>query len=171
MNSYDLSKLSILLLESNTAMRKLLVDVFNSFGVASVQSTADPEVAFDLFKTVPVDIVISEWSPNLDGLAFLKRLRTDPESPNPFVPVIICSAKTRIRDIREARDLGMTEYLTKPTSANHIYSRIVSLIEQERQFIKAGDFFGPDRRRHLGQSLEGKDRRRALSVVPSKGRA
>ncbi|MCH7936820.1 MAG: response regulator [Proteobacteria bacterium] len=145
-------------------MRRLLVDVFNSFGVASVQSTADPEVAFDLFKAVPVDIVMSDWSPDLDGLAFLRRLRTDPDSPNPFVPVIICSAKSKFRDVCKARDTGMTEYLTKPVSANHIYSRIVSLIEHDRHFIRVGNFFGPDRRRHLGDSPEGKDRRRASNA-------
>ena len=61
MNPYNLSKLSILLLETNFLMRKLLIDVFDSFGVASVQSTADPEIAFDLFKAVPVDIVMCDW--------------------------------------------------------------------------------------------------------------
>jgi len=164
MNPYDLSKLSILLLESNYLMRKLLIDVFVSFGVASVQSTADPEIAFDLFKAVPVDIIISDWSPDLDGMAFLKRLRTDPESPNPFVPVIICTAKSELRDVCEARDLGMTEYLTKPVSANHIYSRIVSLIEHDRKFIRVGDFFGPDRRRHGGDSPGEKERRRVFNA-------
>ncbi|NQU62610.1 MAG: response regulator [Rhodospirillales bacterium] len=164
MSPYDLSKLSILLLESSFLVRNLLIDVFDSLGVASVQSTADPEVAFDLFKAAPVDIVISDWSLDLDGMAFLRRLRTDPESPNPFVPVIICTAKSEMRDVCEARDMGMTEYLTKPVSANHIYSRIVSLIEHDRQFIKVGDFFGPDRRRHVGDPSEGKERRRAFSA-------
>jgi len=160
MNPYNLSKLSILLLERNFLMRKMLADVFDSFGVASVQSTGDPEAAFDLFKAVPVDIVMSDWSPDLDGMAFLKRLRTDPNSPNPFVPVIICSAKSEFRDVCEARDKGMTEYLTKPVSANHIYSRIVSLIEHNREFVRAVDFFGPDRRRQRGDSPDGNDRRR-----------
>ena len=145
-------------------MRKLLNDVFESFGVESMQSTADLEVAFDLFKAVPVDIVLSDWSPDLDGMAFLKRLRTDPESPDPFVPVIICTAKSELRDICEARDMGMTEYLTKPISANHIYSRIVSLIEHDRKFIRAGEFFGPDRRRQGGNSPEEKERRRVFNA-------
>ena len=164
MNPYNLSKLSILLLERNFLMRKMLADVFDSFGVASVQSTGDPEAAFDLFKAVPVDIVMSDWSPDLDGMAFLKRLRTDPNSPNPFVPVIICSAKSEFRDVCEARDKGMTEYLTKPVSASHIYSRIVSLIEHNREFVRAVDFFGPDRRRKRGDSPDGNDRRRASNA-------
>ena len=157
----NLSKYSFLVLEKNTLLCGVLIDVFNSFGVPTLLSTGDPEIAFDLFKAVPVDIVISDWSPDLDGMAFLKRLRTDPESPNPFIPVIICSAKSKYHDVCKARDLGMTEYLTKPVSASHIYSRIVSLIEHNRQFIRISDFFGPDRRRHLGDSPEGKDRRRA----------
>ena len=46
-----------------------------------------------------------------------------------------------------ARDSGVNEYLAKPVSARSIYSRICSLVENERPFIRCRDFFGPDRRR------------------------
>jgi len=142
----DLSKYSILVLEKRTSLCGVLVDAFGAFGVPTLLSTADPRVAFDRFKAVPVDIVMIEGSPDLDGMAFLERLRADPSSPNPFVPVIICTANTELRDVCEAWDLGMTEYMTKPVSANHIYSRIVSMVERNRQFIKVGNFFGQDGR-------------------------
>jgi len=130
----------------------VLMDVFCTFGVPTLLSTADPEVALDRVKAVPIDLVMVEGAPDPDSMAFLKRLRTDPESPNPFVPVIICTDNTALRDVYRARDMGrnmgITEYLTKPVSANHVYSRIVSLIDHDRQFIKAGSLFGRRRQHH-----------------------
>ena len=142
----NLSKYSILVLEKNTLLCNVLMDVFGAFGVPTLLSTADPEIALDRFKAVPIDIVLIEKAPDLDSTAFLNRLRTDLDSPNPFVPVIICTANTESRDVCEAPDLGMTEYLTTPVSANHLYSRIVSMFERDRQFIRVGDFYVPDHR-------------------------
>jgi hypothetical protein len=40
-----------------------------------------------------------------------------------------------------------------------IYSRICSLVENHRSFIRIAEFFGPDRRRHLDDRFSGKNRR------------
>lgn len=147
MQAYNLSNLTILVLEKHLLIRQLLTDVFEEFGVANELSTGDPEVAFDMFMTNPVDLVLSDWTPDLDGMAFLTRLRHDRVSPDSFVPVIICTAHTELHYVCEARDMGMTEFLAKPVSAKTIYSRICAVIENHRPFIRAGNFFGPDRRR------------------------
>ena len=63
---YDLTKLSILVLEKHLLIRKLLTEVFDEFGVATVFSTPVPEIAFDIFMTHPVDIVICDWTLDLD---------------------------------------------------------------------------------------------------------
>ncbi len=165
MQAYDLSKLSILVLEKHLLLRRLLTDVFREFGVPSIQSTADPAVAFQMFQSpmVATDIVLCDWAPDLDGMAFLDKLRKDPDSPNPFVPVIVCTANTELKNVCTARDRGMTEFLAKPVSAKLIYSRIVAVIEHNRPFIKVGGFFGLDRRRR-GADHGGEERRRRFSA-------
>jgi DNA-binding response OmpR family regulator len=77
----------------------------------------------------------------------LNKIRTDTDSGNPFVPVIMVTAHGEASRVIEARDAGMTEYLTKPISAKSLYRRIASIVESERPFIHISDFFGPDRRR------------------------
>ena len=106
MQAYDLSKLNILVLEKHLLIRRLLTDVFREFGVPSIQCTEDPEVAFEMFQspTVPTDLVLSDWTPDLDGMAFLERLRKHPDSPNSFVPVIVCTANTEYHHVCTARD-------------------------------------------------------------------
>ena len=96
-------------------------------------------------------------------MEFLSRVRQDLDSPNPFIPVVVCTANTELRHICIARDAGMTEYLAKPVSAHTIYSRICSLVENHRSFIRIAEFFGPDRRRHLDDRFSGKNRRQRLN--------
>jgi len=160
MRSYDITQLNLLVLEKHVLVRQLLTDVFREFGVATTMSTSDPDKAFRMFQKFPADIVITDWTYDLDGLAFIKRLRRDDDTPNPFVPVVVISANTTVRDLSTARDMGMTAYLTKPITAKFLYSRVVSIIEDSRTYIRNADFFGPDRRRRDPTEFMGLDRRR-----------
>ena len=162
MQAYDLTQLSILVLEKHLLIRKLLTDVFSEFGVPTVQSTADPRIAWDMFRQSPTDIILSDWTEGLDGMAFLTKIRQDEDTPDPFVPVVVCAANTEYRHVCIARDKGMTEFLAKPVSARTIYSRICALVENHRSFIRIAGFFGPDRRRHLDDEHAGANRRKRL---------
>ncbi len=160
MQSYDLTKLSILVLEKHLLVRRLLTEVFSEFGVPTVHSTHDPELAWDIFRQFPVDLILSDWTVDLDGMGFLNRIRLDPDSTDPYIPVVVCTANTEFRHVCIARDTGMTEFLAKPVSAKSIYNRICSVVENIRPFIRIGEFFGPDRRRHREGPFEGDNRRR-----------
>ncbi len=160
MQSYNLNKLSILVLEKHLLIRNLLTEVFREFGVSTVLNTQDTGVAWEMFQQFPVDLILSDWAEGLNGMAFLRRVRQDPESKNPFVPVIVCTANTEYRHVCCARDTGMTDFLAKPVSAKTIYSRICASIENHRPFVRVADFFGPDRRRHADALFGGVDRRK-----------
>lgn len=148
MQNYDISKLNILVLEKHALVRKLLTEVFTEFGVPNVQNTGDVQTAWDIFRDYPTDIILSDWTYGLDGMAFLRQVRRSKDTPNPFIPIIVVTANTEIHHVCEARDTGMTEFLAKPVSARLLYTRIVSILEYNRPFVRASQFFGPDRRRH-----------------------
>ncbi len=162
MQAYDLTQISILVLEKHLLIRRLLTDVFSEFGVPTVQSTPDPSIAWDMFRQSPIDIILSDWTEGLDGMAFLTKVRQDEDTPDPFVPVVVCTANTEYRHVCIARDKGMTEFLAKPVSAHTIYSRICAMVESHRPFIRIAGFFGPDRRRHLDDEYAGVNRRKLL---------
>ncbi|MBL6947397.1 MAG: response regulator [Rhodospirillales bacterium] len=147
MQSYNLSEINVLILESNSLIRRLMTNVFREFGVSKGRSTDNADKAYELFAATEADIIISDWAPELDGISFIERVRNDPDSPNPYVPIIVCSGNTERRQVLAARDAGMSEYLAKPVSPKSIYSRICSVVENERVFVRNGKFFGPDRRR------------------------
>ena len=52
----------------------------------------------------------------------------------------------------------MNEFLAKPISAKLVYFRLRSIIDNPRPFVRAEEFFGPDRRRRA-LPVPGQDRR------------
>jgi len=161
MKSYDISGLNVLVLEKHVLIRKLLTDVFREFGVPTVQSTPDPVKAWEMYENFPVDIILSDWTHGLDGMAFLRKIRHDSSSPNPYIPVIVITANTELHDVCKARDMGTTEFLAKPISAKQLYMRLVSVIEGNRPFVRVNSFFGPDRRRRRVSDYHDAERRAA----------
>ncbi len=127
--AYDISGLNILVLEKHILVRQLLTDVFREFGVPTVQSTPDPGRAWDMFMNFPIDIVLSDWTHGLDGMAFLRKLRQDDDSPNPYVPVIVITANTELSHVLTARDTGTTEFLPKPISPTKLCSLVASIVQ------------------------------------------
>lgn len=159
MKSYDLGQLNILVLEKHLLVRKLLTDVFSEFGVATVFSTAEPDEAFSYFNDMEPDIILCDWTPDLNGIAFIRRVRQSTQSVNPYIPIVVVTANTELKHVCFARDNGMTEFLAKPVSAKSIYQRLCAVIEHPRPFIRIGDFFGPDRRRRKSDRPDQVERR------------
>jgi len=81
------------------------------------------------------------------------------------VPIIMLTGYTEMHRVTEARDAGVNEFLAKPVSAKKLYSRIVAIIEHNRNFIKIKQFFGPDRRRKALESYRGDERRKNQAEV------
>ncbi len=158
MQSYDLSKIKVLVAEKQAPMRTMLRQVLCALGVEVIQDASNPEDAFDLFNEAGPDLVLADWAPDFDGLKLVRLIRTGPDSVFMHVPVIMVTAYNETSHIHEALDAGMTEYLSKPVSAKLLYLRIVSVIENKRGFIRAEQFVGPDRRRRKGL-FAGLDRR------------
>jgi two-component system, chemotaxis family, chemotaxis protein CheY len=145
----DLQDVSALILEKTQVMRETLSGVLRTLGVRDLRATSDPSYAFELLSAQPADIIFSDWSPGLNGIEFLNRVRRHPETPTPFIPVIMVTANTDPRHIITARDNGITEYVAKPFTARRIYDRVWEVIERQRKFVRNATFFGPDRRRRI----------------------
>jgi len=147
MQNIDLSNLSVLIIDKNPLLRTVFRQVLRELGATDVEVVSNPDTGFETFQSQNPDVVLIDWSPGCDGLDLLGRIRNDPESANPYVPVIITSANTEAEAVVSARDMGMSEFLAKPVSAEALYRRIARVVWEPRAFIKTGAFFGPDRRR------------------------
>ncbi len=161
---YDLSRLNILIAEHHEYMRKTMQGIMRSFNIANVRVVGSVEDAQSVLMMGAHDVLFTDWSPNMDGLALVDWVRKNPDSPTPFLPVVMVSAFAERRHVLTARDWGAKEYIVKPVSAHLVHSRLVSIVESNRSFVRTEQFFGPDRRRK-SKEIDGKDRRNAANAA------
>lgn len=162
MSDYNLSRLNFLIVDDNKHMRALVKSILHALGVKNVLEASDGADAFKELRHFPADVIICDWNMSpLDGLDFVRMVRTGSDSPNPFVPIIMLTGHTEMNRVMEARDSGVHEFLAKPISAKKLYSRIRSIIENPRPFVRAGLYFGPDRRRKASPNYNGPERRQS----------
>lgn len=157
--AYDLKNLNIMVVEDDPSMRILLRDMLSAFGVENIVAVSEGTKAFAELRHFAADIIITDWVMEpLDGLEFTNLVRKAPDSPNPFVPIIMLTSQGAFERVRQARDTGVTEFLVKPVTAQSLYNRIANVIQNPRQYIRAEEYFGPDRRRTVKDFI-GDDRR------------
>jgi two-component system, chemotaxis family, chemotaxis protein CheY len=162
MSGYRFDRLKILVVDDNQHMRKLVVTILQAFGTTQIYEAADGEAAWPILRDTNPDVVLLDWQMNgMTGLDFVKMVRNDPNSPNPLVPVIMLTGHTHIDHVRMARDAGANEFLAKPVSVKAILSRLISVIEYPRPFVRTGSYFGPCRRRRPNDEYRGPERRGA----------
>jgi CheY-like chemotaxis protein len=153
--------LQILVVEDNFNMRKLVAEVVRAIGVREVEECSDGAQALEMLRHWPADVAIVDFNMSpMDGVEFTRMIRTSPDTPNPFLPIIMLTAHSERARVEEARDAGVTEFVIKPMTARSIIGRLNSIINHPRPFIRTEAYFGPDRRRRASEDYEGPWRRK-----------
>ena len=147
MADMNLSEISVLVVERHQMMRGIMADILRQFGVKTVVPLITVDDAFTHFSEHGADLIVSDWSPEVDAIELVRRVRRDPLSKDFYAPFIVTTAFCDLQRVCSARDAGIHEFIAKPFPAQHLYCRIRSIVEQPRLFVRLGDYFGPDRRR------------------------
>ena len=168
MQRYDFSRLSVMIVDDNRMMRALLQSLLESFGVGSVIRAGNGEDGLHILANEPVDIVITDWlmSP-LDGLDFVRAVRTGKTSPNRLVPILMMTGLSEMWRVAAARDMGVNGFIVKPLTGEALLSRIIHIIEHPRFFIRTRTYLGPDRRRAAKSDYGGPERRGNRASQPA----
>jgi CheY-like chemotaxis protein len=155
----DFNKLRFLIADDNAYMRRIIRTLLHSFGCREVYEAEDGANALEITTHYAPDIIILDWvMPIFDGLEVTRMIR-QPDSPNPYVPIIMLTGHSEKHRVTVARDAGVTEFLAKPTSAKALYERILAVVASPRPFIRTPLYFGPDRRRNVLVPYTGPERR------------
>ena len=169
MNNYNLQKLNVLVVEGHQMMRRVMRDVLTALGVNNVEIVTADELETPEKEHFQPDVIFTDWSPNCDGLEVIKQIREKKRGFDRYIPIVMVSAYTELKQVCMARDAGITEFLAKPVSATLIYRRIAAMVESPRDFVETSSFFGPDRRRRsVGPS--GAERRKQVFQYIGGGR-
>ena len=153
-------RLPVLLLEPSNYFSVLLKAWLGELGFGDVYTCATLRTALAHLKERRFGLIVCELK--LDestGFALAHETRHGASNANRLTPIIALSGRATNKRVETSRDLGITEFVCKPLSRKAFVQRVNVALNAPRNFIKAGDFFGPDRRRRPS-GYDGNDRRR-----------
>lgn len=157
----DFKRLKILIVEDNQDIQKIIHDIIHTLGFGVIDTAKNGEEAFSMFKAQKHDIIVTDWEMSpVNGLELVRNIRRDSESPNRFVPIIMITGYAAPKRVIEARDAGMTEFVVKPFTAEHIIKRITHVINHPRDFVETRIYAGPNRRRRDDSDYNGPEKRK-----------
>ncbi len=157
-NSHDLSSLSVLLIDDNANMRRVLRALLSTLKTGPIIEVGSAVDALRVLQEIPVDLVVTDLQMEpVSGLDLVRMIRTGTDSLNSRVPVIMLTGHTDLHLVEEARDVGIDEFVAKPVSVKALHNRIVEICENLRPFVRSATYVGPDRRRRK-LDVSGKER-------------
>ena len=152
------AKLRVLIADPSSHMAALVAQMLHSLKIRSVEAVIDLDQVRAELAGRAYDIVLIDEHLGGTGFELIAALRKTPDHLNRLTPIIMMAAAPDAKMITAARDAGVTEFLKKPFSAQHVQMRIDTVRAAPRPCVEAGPYAGPDRRRKI---VTGKVGRRA----------
>jgi two-component system, chemotaxis family, chemotaxis protein CheY len=152
LNKRDVLKLvqslSVLVVDDNQYMRKIVRSLLVNVGVKSVYEASDGIEGLENIKVMSPDLVIVDWEmPLLNGAELVRIVRSPGMFPVPDIPIVMLTGYAERWRIVDAVKLGVNEFLMKPVSGTALLDRIVSILARPRPIVQVGDYYGPKPRK------------------------
>jgi CheY-like chemotaxis protein len=120
----------VLVVDDNADMQHYVAGLIgDTFAVA----TADNGVkALELIARQKPDLIISDiMMPQMDGLAFLKNLKENPDTAS--IPVVMLTALSNEESTINALQYGADDYLVKPFTGRDLKARVAVIMRRNQQ--------------------------------------
>ncbi|WP_293338059.1 response regulator [Parvibaculum sp.] len=159
----ELKSLKVLMVEDNSGMRLLLRTMLHTFGITDILQARDGTAGIAELRSHEVDLILTDWEMEpMNGRDFITRIRAAGNEPVCFTPIIVLTGYASRGLLTEAFEIGATHLLVKPVTPASLLSRIQWVLNDDRQFERAGDVYrqpmlihereGLGRKRKAGQA-------------------
>jgi diguanylate cyclase (GGDEF)-like protein len=131
--------MKLLVAEDNPLFQAMLQSLLTGWGY-DVTIVSDGLQAWKMLDCEdPPQLAILDWMmPGIDGVEICRRLRA--AAREPYVYVVLLTARTESGDLVEGMDAGADDYLTKPVRAHELRARLCAgqrIIELQEQLLQA----------------------------------
>lgn len=100
-----------------------------------------------------------------NGLSFTKRIRHGETTFDPAIPVIMVCAVVDTKQVIDARNAGVHEFVSRPFDMGTLIDRVSKPFLHPRTFIRAPGYVGPDRRWERAKPKEQGRRRNDQAIA------
>jgi two-component system, chemotaxis family, chemotaxis protein CheY len=143
-----LATIKVLVVDDEYYTRKVIRTLLLTMGCTKIHEAGDGPSGLEAIRNISPDIVLLDWEmPGMDGGEFVRRVRSPSTFPLPAVPIIMLSGHGERSRVLEAVRLGVHEFLLKPVSSSALQARMLSVLTKPRNFVKRGDYYGPEPRK------------------------
>lgn len=156
-----LDNLKVLVVDDEKLIKKLVCEVLSKLGFYHIKLASSGREAMELVEEFDFDFIITDWHmKDLNGIDLIRHVRSSPLSKNGRIPFIMLTGNSEARDVIEARDAGVNEYVIKPFSVDQLVRRVRSIIERPKPYVVSPAYTGPSRRHKNDPPPHGTDRRK-----------
>jgi len=147
--TYNFSQVEVVLIDTQVSNLRLVRSVLDRMGIKKVHPFLNMSgVMESVVASVPDLLLIDADDAEGEALKFVRWLRTDINSPNPFMCVIATTWQPTTTLFNRVTNSGVDDLLVSSISSKQIIlDRVNSLIYERRKFIVTADYIGPDRRK------------------------
>ncbi|HIJ38996.1 MAG TPA: response regulator, partial [Rhodospirillaceae bacterium] len=127
----DFSRLTILIVDDQDYVRSIVVQLLRSLGVGKVVEGASGDVAIQILETTKADLILCDIKMKpMDGLQFLREVRSGKGQIDSQVPIIFLTAASDQTTVQEAITLGIDGYMVKPVSGSILKEKITTVMQK-----------------------------------------
>ncbi len=125
----DLSKQSIIVVEDESFLSKVLAERLEDEGFGHIDVAGNGEEALVMIKNHNPNIVLLDMIlPKMNGFEVLEILQADPKLKK--IPVLVLSNLGQDQDIEQAKKLGARDYIVKSNfSLQKVVEKIMSILD------------------------------------------
>ena len=124
-----MSETRTLIVDDSTVMRKIVERSLRQAGLDPliVYEAGSGTDGLEMLRTKTVDLILSDINmPSMDGLEFLRQLRSQNLAPG--VPVVMITTESSEEHVKQAIQSGAQGYIRKPFTAEQVKERVLPLL-------------------------------------------
>ena len=129
----------VLAAEDNPVSQSILRTMLTKWGYEAVMASDGNEALRVLEGENPPRLAVLDWMmPGMDGVDVCRKIRSS--NREPYIYILLLTARTESEDLIEGMDAGADDYLTKPFNAHELRVRIRAgrrILDLQEELLKA----------------------------------
>ncbi len=129
MNELDtlLKKLKFLVVDDMSSIQGMVKSCLIDLGAEHIELCSNGSEAWKKLQSTHIDLVVCDWDmPKMTGIDLLRNVRANDNLKD--LPFLLLTATTEKTLVKQAIELGVNEYLTKPFQPKELEFRVIKML-------------------------------------------